>query len=94
MFKCLENVIFVKFICFNIYIYIFLGLHSQHMEVPRLGAELELQMPAYATATAAQDPSCVCNLHHSSCQHQMLNPLSKARDPTCSLMDVSWIRFH
>ena len=30
----------------------FLGLHSQHMEVPRLGVELELQLPAYTTATA------------------------------------------
>ena len=27
------------------------------MEVPRLGVELELQLLAYATATAMQDPS-------------------------------------
>ena len=27
------------------------------MEVPRLGVESELQMPAYATATPTQDPS-------------------------------------
>ena len=26
------------------------------MEVPRLGVELELQLPAYTTATAMQDP--------------------------------------
>ena len=31
----------------------FLGLHLQHMEVPRLGVESELQLPAYATATVA-----------------------------------------
>ena len=30
--------------------------------------------------TATQDPSHVCNLHHSSQQHGILNPLSKARD--------------
>ena len=30
----------------------FLGPHLQHMEVPRLGVELELQLPGYATATA------------------------------------------
>ena len=30
----------------------FLGPHLQHMEVPRLGLELELQLPAYTTATA------------------------------------------
>ena len=29
----------------------FLGLHPQHMEVPRLGVQLELQLLAYATAT-------------------------------------------
>ena len=33
----------------------------------------------YTTATATQDPRCVCNLHHSSRQCQILNPLSKAR---------------
>ena len=32
-------------------------------------------------------------LRHSSRQHQILNPLSKARDPTCSLMVPSQIRF-
>ena len=30
----------------------FLRLHLQHMEFPRLGAELELQLPAYTTVTA------------------------------------------
>ena len=34
----------------------FLGLHLWHMEVPRLGVELELQPPAYTTATT-QDPA-------------------------------------
>ena len=32
----------------------FLGLRSQHMEVPRLGVELELQLLAYTTAAAMQ----------------------------------------
>ena len=49
------------------------------MEVPRLGVKLELQLPAYTTATAMQDLSHVWNLHHSSGQHQILNPLSEAR---------------
>ena len=31
--------------------------HVRHMEVPRLGVELELQLPATVTATAMQDPS-------------------------------------
>ena len=45
-------------------------------DIPGLGA--------YTTATAMQDPSCACNLHHSSQQCQILNPLSKARDPTAT----------
>ena len=50
------------------------------MEVPRLGVELELQLPAYVTATAMQDLIHVCDLHHSSWQHRILDPLSEARD--------------
>ena len=39
--------------------YPFLGLQVQHMEVPRLGVELELQLQTYFTATATPDPSHV-----------------------------------
>ena len=53
--------------------------------------KLELQLPAYATATAIWDPSHVCNLHHSSRQCWFLNPLTKARDRTRILMDTSWV---
>ena len=59
------------------------------MEVPRPRVKLELQLPAYATATAMWDPSCVCDLHHSSWQRWILNPLSRARDQTYVLMDAS-----
>ena len=52
------------------------------MEVPRLGVELELRLPAYATATATRDPSLVCDLHHSSWQRWVFNLLSEARDGT------------
>ena len=62
------------------------------MEVPRLGVQLELQLLAYATATSTQDPSCVCDLHHSSQQCQILNPLSEARDQTRNLMVPGQIR--
>ena len=60
--------------------FFFFGLHSWHMEVPRPGVKSEPQLPAYTTATTTQDPSHVCDLHHSLWQHQILNPLSKARD--------------
>ena len=36
------------------------------MGVPRLEVELELQLPAYATAVATPDLSLICDLHHSS----------------------------
>ena len=59
------------------------------MEVPRLGVESELQLLAYATATAMLDPNLLCDLHHSSWQ------MSKARDRTQGvLMDTSRVRYH
>ena len=64
-------------------------LQVQHMEVPRLGVKLELQLPAHTTATATLDMGCICNLQHSSWQCQILNPLNRARDWTCILMDTS-----
>ena len=59
------------------------------MEVPRLGVELELQLLPSTTTTVMQNLSHVCDLHHSSQQHQILNPLSKAMDQTHILMDTS-----
>ena len=67
----------------------FLGLQIQHMEVPRLGVELELQLPAYTMATATPDLSRICNLHLSSQQCRVLDPLSEARDQTCIL--IEWV---
>ena len=58
------------------------------MEVPRLGVESELQLPAYATATATPDLSHVFDVYHSSWQCRILNPLSKARDRTRNLMET------
>ena len=68
-------------------------MHPQHIEVPRLGAELELQVLAYATAIATWDLSPICDLHHSSQLHRVPNPLSEARDWTCNLIDTSQIHF-
>ena len=62
------------------------------MEVPRLGVESELQLPAYTGATAFRDLSRVCDLHHSSRRCWILNPLSKARGQTHILMDPSQVR--
>ena len=74
--------VFFKFFCF-------LGPYLQHMEIPRLGVELALQPPAYTTATAMPDLSRVCDLHYSSRQRLILNPLREARNQTCNLMVTS-----
>ena len=63
------------------------------MEVPRLGVKPELQLPDYTTATATQDLSQVCNLHHSSQQCRIPNPLSKTRVGTCNPVVPSRIYF-
>jgi len=80
---------FLAFVLNNFFFFFcFVGPYSWHVEVPRIGVQLELQLPAYITATATQDPSHICDLHHSSWPCWILNPLSEARDRT------SWIRFH
>ena len=71
----------------------FLGPQVRHTEVPRLGVESELQLPAYTTVAAKWDLSHNCDLHHSSQQRQILNPLSKAKDQTRNLMVPSRICF-
>ena len=39
------------------------------------------------------DPSHLCDIDHSSRQHQIFNPLSEARNRTRNLMVPSWIHF-
>ena len=78
------------FLSFSFSLY-FLGPHPRHMEVPRLGGQIGLQLPAYTTATATQDLSLICDLHPSSRQRQTLNPLREARDQSCNLMDTSQV---
>ena len=47
---------------------------------------------AYATASAMPDLSRVCNLHHSSGQPRIFNPLSEARtEPVSSSMLVRFV---
>ena len=80
---------FCLFVCLS-----FLGPHPRHMEVPRLRVESELQLLTYTTAIATPDPSCVCDLQHSSWQCRILHPLSETMDQTHNLMVPSRICFH
>ena len=57
------------------------------MEVPRLGVELELDLMAYATATAMPDLSHIFDLCHSSRQCRILNPRGRPGTEPAS----SWI---
>ena len=64
---------------------------SGHMEVTRLGVELELQLPASARGTATPDLSCICNLHHSSRQHRILNWARPGIEPATSWLLVGFV---
>ena len=77
VFRTNDTIWVCSFLFLLFFFFCFLGLHLQHMEVPRLGVESELPLPAYTIAIAMRDPSHIYDLHHSSGQHQMLNPLSK-----------------
>ena len=61
------------------------------MEVPKLGVKLELQLPAYSTAS--WDQSSIFDLHHSSQNSGSLNPLSwrPGIQPTFSWMLVMFV---
>ena len=83
---CLAHFFFLSFV--------FLGLHPWHMVLPRLGIQSELNLLAYATATATLNLSHICDLHCSLWKSLILNPLTKARDLTHILTDSasgSWL---
>lgn len=80
--RLLGTPIFKNAILFFIYLFLFLWLHLQHMEVPRVVGESEVQLPAYTTDTAKPDPSHIFNLCPSLCQLQILIPLSEVRVQT------------
>ena len=88
----IKIILFLLFFFNLFFLFCFLGLHLWHMEVPSPGVELEQKLLAYATARATPDPSLICDLHCSSPQHQILNPLSEARDQTHILMDTNQVR--
>ena len=78
----------------QIYFYLFtIVLLFMAMPVAHGSSQARSQL-AYSTATAMDVPSCICDLHQSSQQCQILNPLSEARDKPHVLMDTSWVCYH
>ena len=76
----------------SFFFFFFLVSHLWHLKVSGLGVKLELQLPAYTTATAAQDLSHICDLHHSLWQDQILSPLSeRAGIETVSSRTLCWV---
>ena len=74
-----------------LFLFIFFYGHTAAYGSSQQGVKSELQLPAYTTATATPDLSCVCDLQRSLGQRWILNPLSEARDQTPILMDTSWV---
>ena len=75
------------------YYFIFLGPHPQHMEVPRLGVELEcgcqpIPQPQQRRILAM---SVIYTTAHSN--SGSFNPWSEARDLTHILMNTSWAHY-
>ena len=62
-----------------------LGPHPEAYGGSQAMGWIAAEVVAYATATL--DPSCLCDIHHSSWQRWILNPLGKVRDQTW----VSWM---
>ena len=77
-----------------IFFFVFLGPHPWHIELPKLGVKSTVAAGLNHSYGNSSSEPCICNLHHSWWQRQILTPLSKARDHTCTLTDASQICFH
>ena len=71
----------------------FLGPHSGHVEVPRLGVQLAIAAGLCHNHSNARSK---LNLQPTPqlTQYQISNPLSEASDRTCIFMDTSQVYFH
>ena len=82
---------------FKTVLFIYLFLLFRAAPVAYVGSQARGLIRATAASlchsTATPDPSHIYELHHSSCQHWILNPLNKARDQTLNVMVPNQICF-
>ena len=62
-----------------LFFFSFLGPHLEGYGSSQARGRIGATAVAYARATATWDPSCVCDLHHSSEQHWILNLLKRGQ---------------
>ena len=88
-------------ISFSFFLPFFFLIACVAYESSQAWVKSDLQLPAYATSTAMQDPNHICDLHHSSQQCQILNPqglnlhphgycCAEARQEVLKISDLSW----
>ena len=90
----LHNHVFISFFFFLFFVFcLFRAIPAAYGGSQARGLIGATELPAYTTATATPEPSHVCNVHHSSQQCQIVNPLSEAMDRTRNFIVPGWIRF-
>ena len=83
----------IKIIFYYLFILLFRALPMAYWGSQARGPIRAIAASLHHT-TAKPGPSCLWDLHCSSWQHQILNPLSEDRDQTWNFMVPSRICFH
>ena len=77
LFKTLKVICVLFLFCHHFFNFYFLQPHLQHMELPRLGVQLELYFPVYTIATPWPDPSLIFEMYTTAPGNAgSFNPLS------------------
>ena len=94
---------FIFYFCLRTFIFIYLFIYFYLLfcllrATPAAHGGSQARGPIGAAVASLHhshsNPSHICNLHHSSWQCQILNPLRKAKDQTRNLMVPRQICFH
>ena len=80
---------------FYLFIYLFMLFRALPMAYgsSQAGGQIRAAAASLYHSQSNMGSSRICNLHHSTQQHQILNPLIKGRNWTHVLMDTSQVRY-